>query len=63
MARRCDVCGKGPQVGNSVSHSKVHTKRRWLPNLQRVNAVRGGKQQRIHVCAKCLKSGKVIRAA
>jgi large subunit ribosomal protein L28 len=63
MARRCDVCGKGPQVGNSVSHSKVHTKRRWLPNIQRVHALIGGKPQRLKACAKCLKSGKVVRAA
>ncbi len=63
MARRCDICGKGPQVGNNVSHSKVHTKRRWLPNLQRVTALRAGKQQRVNVCAKCLKAGKVVRAA
>jgi len=62
MARRCDVCGKGPQVGNSVSHSHVHTKRRWLPNLQSVRALRDGKRERLRVCAKCLKAGKVTRA-
>lgn len=62
MARRCDVCGKGPQVGYNVSHSHVRTKKRWLPNLQRVTALQRGRPVRMQVCAKCLKAGKVMRA-
>ena len=34
MARVCEVTGKKPIVGNSVSHSNIKTKRRFLPNLQ-----------------------------
>ena len=34
MARRCDITGKGVQVGNHVSHANNKTKRRFLPNLQ-----------------------------
>ena len=34
MARVCDVTGKGPMVGNNVSHANNKTKRRFLPNLQ-----------------------------
>jgi large subunit ribosomal protein L28 len=34
MARVCEVTGKGPQVGNNVSHANNKTKRRFLPNLQ-----------------------------
>jgi large subunit ribosomal protein L28 len=34
MARKCDVTGKGPMVGNHVSHANNKTKRRFLPNLQ-----------------------------
>ena len=34
MARKCEVTGKGPQVGNHVSHANNKTKRRFLPNLQ-----------------------------
>jgi large subunit ribosomal protein L28 len=34
MARKCDVTGKGPMVGNNVSHANNKTKRRFLPNLQ-----------------------------
>ncbi|AZV94574.1 50S ribosomal protein L28 [Kerstersia gyiorum] len=34
MARVCQVTGKGPTVGNNVSHANNKTKRRFLPNLQ-----------------------------
>ena len=34
MARVCQVTGKGPMVGNKVSHANNKTKRRFLPNLQ-----------------------------
>ena len=34
MARVCQVTGKGPMVGNKVSHANNRTKRRFLPNLQ-----------------------------
>lgn len=33
MTRVCQVTGKRPIVGYNVSHSKRHTKRRFLPNL------------------------------
>jgi large subunit ribosomal protein L28 len=33
MSRVCQVTGKGPTVGNNVSHAKNRTKRRLLPNL------------------------------
>lgn len=35
MARVCQVTGKGPMSGNSVSHANNRTRRRFLPNLQR----------------------------
>lgn len=34
MARICEITGKRPQVGNSVSHANNKTKRRFYPNLQ-----------------------------
>src|SRR5262249_5618828 len=39
MARRCVVTGKGVLVGNNVSHANNKTKRRFLPNLQRVSVL------------------------
>jgi len=35
MARRCQVTGVGPITGHSISHAHNHTKRRFLPNLQK----------------------------
>jgi large subunit ribosomal protein L28 len=34
MARVCQVTGKVPMTGHTVSHSNIKTKRRFLPNLQ-----------------------------
>ena len=59
MAQRCDVCGKGPQFGNRVSHAHNVTARRFNPNLQRVRAVTAGVQRKVKVCTRCLRSGKV----
>jgi large subunit ribosomal protein L28 len=62
MAKRCEMCGKGPRYGNNVSHAHNVTKRRWNPNIQRmrVQTARGAK--RIRVCTRCLRSGKVQKA-
>ena len=62
MAKVCEICGKKPIVGNNVSHSHHKTRRRWLPNLQRVRAMMNGTKKRIKVCTNCLKSGKVLKA-
>jgi large subunit ribosomal protein L28 len=61
MARVCDVCGKAPKFGRSVSHSHRVTRRRFMPNIQTVRAVVGGTPKRLHVCTSCLKAGKVQR--
>lgn len=62
MAAVCQVCGKHPSWGMSVSHSHRRTKRRWNPNIQRVRTlVDGVTPKRINVCTSCLKAGKVAR--
>ncbi len=61
--RQCAVCGKGPSVGHNVSHANNKTKRRWNPNLQRVRANLEGTVKYIKVCTRCLRSGKVQKAA
>jgi large subunit ribosomal protein L28 len=63
MARRCAICGKGPAAGRSLSHSHIRSRRRFLPNLQRVRVVIKGVAQRVNVCTTCLKSRRVARAA
>ena len=62
MAAVCDVCGKGPGFGMSVSHSHRRTHRRWNPNIQTVRAAIDGTRRRLKVCTSCLKAGKVTRA-
>ena len=63
MAQVCELCGKRPRVGNHVSHANNKTKRRFNPNLQRVRALVEGTVRRIRVCTRCLRSGKVTKAA
>jgi large subunit ribosomal protein L28 len=63
MAFKCELCGKGPLVGNQVSHANNKTKKRTLPNLQRVRAVVDGTHKHMRVCTRCLKAGKVVKAA
>ncbi len=36
MSRRCELTGKGPMSGNTVSHANNKSRRRWLPNLNEV---------------------------
>ncbi len=63
MARTCEICGKAPQVGNNVSHANNKTKRLWRPNLQTVKAAVNGGVQRLLVCTRCIRSGKVVKPA
>ena len=63
MAAVCEVCGKHPSWGRSISHSHVRTKRRWNPNIQRVRAVVGRTTKRLNVCTSCIKAGKITKPA
>ena len=56
-------------AGDRISKKgRNHTKRRWLPNLQRVrietqigdNRVRN---KRVRVCARCIRDGKIVKVA
>jgi large subunit ribosomal protein L28 len=75
MARVCEICGKGPRVGNRIvrhglakykggigMHTTGINKRRFLPNLQRVRVKEGATSTRRMVCTSCIKQGKVTKA-
>ena len=76
MARICELTGKGPMKGSIIwrsgkpkkqggigTHVTAITKRRFLPNLQRVKAqMPNGEVRYIRVCASALKKGLVVKA-
>jgi len=60
MAQRCEVCGKRPMTGNNVSHSKVHTRRRFMPNLHTTHLVVRGRVVKAKVCARCIRTASKV---
>jgi large subunit ribosomal protein L28 len=75
MAKVCEICGKGPKTGSSITRKGLQkkkggiglhitgvTKRRFLPNIQRVRVSEGGRTTHRRVCASCIKSGKIVKA-
>ncbi len=64
---KCAVCQKDQMTGNKLSITRSHiskrTSRTWKPNLRSVKAEIDGEVKRVHVCAKCLKNGKVNRVS
>ncbi len=73
MARVCEVCGKGPSVGNKIETrgkakylggvgTKVTgiTRRQFRPNLQTVHAaLPNGGAKSMKVCVQCIRSGAI----
>lgn len=53
---KCEMCGKGPQFGHNVSHSKKATNRRFRPNIQRVRVTISGQTRRMRLCTRCLRT-------
>jgi large subunit ribosomal protein L28 len=70
----CEICGKRPVLGNQITRRgkakylggvgrKITgiSRRKFLPNLQRIKAIRDGAVRRIRVCTQCIRSGRVQR--
>ncbi len=55
MAKRCEICGKGPLTGHKVSHANKRSQRRWLPNLRNVELKLDDEVIRLKICSKCYK--------
>lgn len=76
MARVCEICKKSTKSGGSIARRGLpkkqggvglnitgHTKRKFLPNIQRVRALVNGEVKRVHVCTRCIKSGRIVKPA
>ena len=59
---KCEICSKEVAFGIKVSHSHRRTNRTFKANVQKVKAIVNGTPCRVHVCTRCLRSGKVQRA-
>lgn len=75
MLKICAICGKGPLTGKKVvrkglakskggTGSKIvrSSKRKFLPNLQKMRLLVGSRAKNVYVCAKCIKKGQIRRA-
>jgi large subunit ribosomal protein L28 len=75
MARICELTGKRPMKGSIIwrsgkskksggigTHVTAITKRRFMPNLQRVKALVNGEVRYVRVAASALKKGLVVKA-
>ena len=63
MAFACDYCGKSRQKAHKVSHSNIKTRKWQQPNLQPVRVMRDGQVGQARACTRCIRSGKVVKAA
>lgn len=75
MGRICELTGKAPIKGSKIwrsgkskksggigTHVTAITKRRFMPNLQRVKAIINGEVRYVRVTASALKKGLVTKA-
>lgn len=58
---KCALCGKGPQFGHNVSHSKRATNRRFNPNVKEVRVMMDGRVRRMRLCTRCLRTLNRVR--
>ena len=57
MSKKCDVCGKHPMSGKSVSHAHNVNNRIFYPNLRTIRTTtENGAPKRMKICMKCLKA-------
>jgi large subunit ribosomal protein L28 len=72
MLKICAICGKVALTGRSVVRKGLakkkggtgkkivrSTKRKFLPNLHKIRILINNRRQRVYVCTKCLKKGKI----
>jgi len=75
MSRVCEVCGKGGVTGNRIIrkglakkkggiglHVTAVTRRKFLPNLQKIRCIVNGGVKSQKVCTACIRAGKIKKA-
>jgi len=75
MLKKCVLCGKGELTGKLVTRkgqykskggtgSKIArwSKRKFLPNLQKMRILIKGHPRRVYVCTRCIKKGDLQKA-
>jgi len=76
MSRVCEICGKKPAAGRQITrsglpkkkggvglHTTGVTRRRFLPNIQKIKIRESnGTVRRAKVCAECIRNGKITKA-
>ncbi len=75
MEKKCAICNKGPLTGKLLvrkglykkkggTGSKISrvSKRKFLPNLQKIRILIDNHQKNAYVCTKCIKKGSIVRA-
>ncbi|MDP6369690.1 MAG: 50S ribosomal protein L28 [Planctomycetota bacterium] len=76
MARVCEICGKRTESGGIIARRGLpkkqggvglritgRTHRKFKPNIQKVRALVNGEVRRVKLCTRCMKSGKIVKAA
>ncbi|MCL5972807.1 MAG: 50S ribosomal protein L28 [Actinobacteria bacterium] len=61
MASVCEICGKKPGFGMSLSHSHRRNKRRFNPNIQRIRVLENGTSRRRTVCTSCIRTNRLVK--
>lgn len=75
MLKVCAICARGPMTGKKVVRKGLakkkggtgkkivrSSKRKFLPNLQKIRILVNKRPQRVFVCTKCIKEGKIQKA-
>ena len=76
MSKKCEICGKGPVAGRTIKRRGMAkkkggvgkritgvSKRIFYPNLKNIKVALNGAARTIKVCTRCIKHGKVTKAA
>jgi large subunit ribosomal protein L28 len=56
MSKTCEVCGKHPMTGRTLSHAHNVNPRLFMPNLRTIKTKVNGATQKTKICMKCLKA-------